>query len=143
MQLKDIDCSKLTVFISVAKMCVNEKCPYVIIDYRKNSNPYKAKFGDEWLNAIDESVGLSPYVCVTDLIDHIIKESQKIMNGTMYEKNWYFYHDALSLMTANQAREWMEKQKHGNKTYLERWLLPFNGMNRGTQYKFFASGELT
>ena len=91
--------------------------------------------------AIDESVALSPYVCVTDLIDHVIRESQSIMNGTIYEKNWFFYHDALSLMTANQSRDWMSKQKHGNKTYLERWLLPFNGMNKGTQYKFMPVGN--
>ena len=140
-QLKDIDCPKLTDFVAVAKKCKNEKCPYAIIDYRKQANPYKAKFGEEWLMAIDESVALSPYVCVTDLIDHVIRESQSIMNGTTYEKNWFFYHDALSLMTANQSRDWMSKQKHGNKTYLERWLLPFNGMNKGTQYEFMPVGN--
>jgi hypothetical protein len=30
------------------------------------------------------------------------------MKGTTHEKDWVFYHDALSLMTANETMEWMK-----------------------------------
>ena len=30
------------------------------------------------------------------------------MRGTIHENDWYFYHDALSLMTATSMMKWME-----------------------------------
>ena len=140
-QIKSIDLPGLPDFISAAKKCKNECCPYKVINYKTKANPYQAKYGDKWKDEIDKCVALSPYVCVTSMIDHIIKESQKIMDGTVYEKSWYFYHDALSLMTSKQSRDWMEKQRMGNKSFLERWLLPMNGMNKGTRYEHMPVGN--
>ena len=36
--------------------------------------------------------------------------------------DWYFYHDALSQMTANDCRKWMIQQD-----YWKHWLLPIHG----------------
>ena len=41
------------------------------------------------------------------------------MEGTQYENNWYFYHDALSLMTSARTKERMKQ-----KGYYEGWVLP-------------------
>jgi hypothetical protein len=46
------------------------------------------------------------------------------MKGTYHEDDWFFYHDALSLMTAMQTIEWMRE-----KDYLKRWLLPINQLS--------------
>ena len=59
----------------------------------------------------------------------MIKESASDMQGTVHEKNWYFIHDALSLMTAKSTMEWMSKKGHKAK-----WLVPQKCINIGTRY---------
>jgi hypothetical protein len=67
---------------------------------------------------------LSPYVCVTKMIEHIVAESALMFQGTKHEDSWVFYHDALSLMTAKEIVEWMkEKGLH------KQWLLPVMGLH--------------
>ena len=64
---------------------------------------------------------MSGYVSIADMIEFMVVESQRVMRGTYHEDDWFFYHDALSLMTATSTIEWMKK-----KDYLRRWLLPMN-----------------
>jgi hypothetical protein len=52
----------------------------------------------------------SSYVCITELVRHIHDETQKVMKGTKHEDDWYFYHDALSLMTAKDTIEWIKRR---------------------------------
>jgi len=56
-------------------------------------------------------------------------ESDRLMLGTKYEGKAMFKHDALSLMTARETREWMKKTKIAGRTLHERWLLPEAGLN--------------
>ena len=56
-------------------------------------------------------------------------------------KTGIFYHDALSLMTSNGCRKWMQNERHGEKSFLDRWLLPFNKMNAGTRYEHMPVGN--
>ena len=58
-----------------------------------------------------------------------------MMNGTAHEKDWYFYHDALSLMTSKKNMEWMSKTKVGGLKLSKRWLLPQLRVNKGTPYE--------
>ena len=95
------------------------------IDYRKFDNPYKERYGEEeWEEKIRATSQMSPYVCVTKMIEHIVAESAKMFKGTKFEDSWVFYHDALSLMTAKETVQWMKE-----KGYHERWLLPVNGLH--------------
>ena len=58
------------------------------------------------------------------------------MQDKIYQDNWYFYHDALSLMTCADSIAWMKKEgiyKH--------WLLPCNGLNKGTDYSDKPTGN--
>mmetsp|Transcript_15157 Transcript_15157/g.25127 ORF Transcript_15157/g.25127 Transcript_15157/m.25127 type:complete len:238 (+) Transcript_15157:240-953(+) len=66
---------------------------------------------------------MSHYICVTDMVEHIVRESARIFKGTTHEHDWYFYHDALSLMTAKESVAWMKY-----KGYYERWILPECGL---------------
>jgi predicted flap endonuclease-1-like 5' DNA nuclease len=99
----------------------------LILDHRLADNPYLSLYGEEeWEKKIKKSVTLSAYICITDMIEFMIVESQEVMKGTYHEDDWFFYHDALSLMTANATISWMRK-----KDYLKRWLLPVNKLSEG------------
>ena len=37
----------------------------------------------------------------------MVNVSQTLMNGSRFEKDWVFYHDALSQLTSNDTREWI------------------------------------
>ena len=57
-------------------------------DHRKTVNPYLAKYGkDEWEGHVNKCSGMSPYVSITDLVEHIVAESAKVMEGTEHEDN--------------------------------------------------------
>ena len=67
---------------------------------------------------------MTPYICITEVVKHIVTASAKLYKGTKYENNWFFYHDALSLMTSTATLEWMVKQG-----YFKYWILPVLGLN--------------
>ena len=69
------------------------------------------------------------YMCITTLVKEIHDSSQAAFVGTKHEDNWFFYHDALSQMTAKSTVKWMKD----NNIY-KRWLIPQNGCNKGTVY---------
>ena len=100
----------------------------LVVDHTKEANPYKSLYGEEWEQKIGESHFMKKYICVTKLIKHIHDKSAAVMKGTEYENDWYFYHDALSLMTANRTITWMKEQG-----YYKRWVLPL-GINKGTLF---------
>jgi predicted flap endonuclease-1-like 5' DNA nuclease len=110
-------------FRDLAKMSQNVNQPADLIqDHRQADNPYLSLYGEgEWEGKIKKSVTMSGYVSIADMIEFMVVESQRVMRGTYHEDDWFFYHDALSLMTATSTIEWMKK-----KDYLRRWLLPMN-----------------
>ena len=81
------------------------------VDYRTFENPYKAKFGDDWETVVGQATMLKPYVCVTEMVQHIHDESARMFLGTKFEDTWFFYHDALTLMCAKDTIQWMKEQK--------------------------------
>ena len=62
--------------------------------------------------------------------------TEQVMKGTVYETNWKIYHDALSLMTSAHARKYM-----ADKGILHRWILPQNGLNKGTRFAYSPIGQ--
>ena len=100
-------------------------CPHQHKDYRKDPNPYLAKYGeDEWRNEIEKTVFMKKYMSIRELIKKMYDNSKKIFEGTTHQEDWYFYHDAFSQMTANSTVEWMKAEG-----YYEKWLVPQNGCN--------------
>ena len=134
--LKELKIRSLQQILSAANDSALGSSPYTTTDHRKEPNPYLSKYGDEWRTVISKTVGLSPFVCVTSLVTYIIEESTRIMKGTVHEHDWYFYHDALSLMTAKTTLTWMEDMD-----YKKRWLLPMNGLNFGTRHHEKSAGN--
>eukprot|EP00957_Ditylum_brightwellii_P158048 12030873-Ditylum_brightwellii.AAC.1 len=52
------------------------------------------------------------------------------------QKQFFLYHDALTLMTATETKQWMEERG-----ILKHWILPKQGLNKGTQYKNAPTGN--
>ena len=48
-------------------------------------------------------------VSITLLVWHMYAETKKAFLGTGHENDFFFYYDALSLMTAKETMEWMEE----------------------------------
>jgi hypothetical protein len=57
-------------------------------------------------------------------VEHIVKETERMMRGMKHEEDWMFYHDALTLMTAKETIAWMKDKGH-----FERWILPANRLH--------------
>ena len=116
-----------------AQTCLDEDTP-ACEDFRKAVNLYDARFGEEnWMSAMKAACHMSPFVCITDMIEHIVTESAKGFEGNEHEDDWVFYHDALSLMTAAATIAFMNK-----KDYLKRRVLPVNGLTKEKDLVKFA-----
>jgi hypothetical protein len=91
-----------------------------------NRNPYETRYGTEWRSEMKKysRSGLGRFVCVTDLIEHIDRETAKCFEKTPYANNYYWSHDALSQMCDKRCTEWMIK-----KGFYERWIKPELGCN--------------
>ena len=68
-------------------------------------------------------------MCVTELVTKMHDRTKKAFIGTTHEDDCFFYHDALSQMTAKKTIEWMK-----DKGYYERWLIPQLGCNANTVF---------
>ena len=62
---------------------------------------------------------MQPYICITDLVNHMITATEKVKKGTKYEGKGLFFHDALSLMTAKETVWWMKETN-----IYKHWILP-------------------
>ena len=104
-------------------------CPYEIVDYRKSTNPYKERYGDTWEEEISKTVFMKQHMCIRELVQKIHDRSKEAFQGTVHESDWFFYHDALSQLTAKSTVDWMKQEG-----YYQRWLIPQLGLNDGTRY---------
>ena len=55
------------------------KPPELFWDFWKEENPYAARYGDAWKCKIKQVSSMSGYVCITDMVEHMITESAKVM----------------------------------------------------------------
>ena len=104
--------------------------PGETIDYRTFPNPYLEKYGaDNWERKVSESIFMKKYMSIRTLVKEIHDSSKAAFVNTVHADDWYFYHDALSQMTAKSTVEWMKTEG-----YYKRWLIPQKGCNAGTVY---------
>ena len=97
-----------------------------VVDYRKEANPYAKRYeGEDWKQYVLATKQMKALTNVQDLVTHIVEAGIERRKGTRHEDNWYFYHDALSLMTANETKAWMER-----KGWLKYWILPMWELNK-------------
>ena len=129
---------KLSVtIINETQLASNEDAPKTV-DHRVCSNPYESKFGDDWERHVQSSPTFSHSSYICNYIDHMMRESERVMQGTIHEKTWMVYHDALSIMTSRSTKEWMKE-----KGYLDRWILPSSDLydNLPSDARRFYAGK--
>ncbi len=82
---------------------------------QKEDNPYQARFGDAWRVKIKATAQLSKYCDVRDMI------AEYLVQETLRAGKKYFYHNALSLLTAKESIDYMRENG-----YLAMWIRPQN-----------------
>ena len=50
-------------------------------DHRKARNPYYSRYGDRWVEKLKSSSSMSKFLCITDMIRFMMKESENLMKG--------------------------------------------------------------
>lgn len=105
-------------------------------DCRNAKNPLEARYGPTWEIELKNCAEMKKYICITELVEHMVAQCKTLMAGTIYKDSWTFFHDALSLMTAKSTVEWMK-----TKGYYEHWLLPLEDLNVGTKYHGRPTGN--
>ncbi len=106
---KDLGFKNVTWFVAQSRYSLPGWCPPTE-DYTKHPNPYGSLFKDDWENKVSNSSTCNKSVSINKLIDHMIRETEKVFKGTVYEDKWYIYHDVLSLMTSAAARGYMQEK---------------------------------
>ena len=95
-----------------------------VINYQKEDNPFKARYGDNWEVEIQKCKEFNSIICVKELVRHINEKTKQAYQGTKYEDTYLFYHDALSQMTDRDCVEWMREEG-----ILSHWTRPVLGLN--------------
>ena len=92
---------------------------------------YQARYGRQWKNKVVEQLGKgNNAVCnVCDLMDHSIKEGNRLFRNTIYHNNWVIYHDALSAWWSQGGKENMS-----SKRFLHRQVRGLGLTNNDTRY---------
>jgi ribosomal protein S13 len=104
------------------------KCiyPYSFDYVEGQANPYEHRYGSEWIAEIHKVAhsGLTKVTCVTDLIEHIDRETKEAYKDTQYKHTYRWSHDALTQMCDAACKKWMIE-----KGYWNRWVKPELGLN--------------
>jgi hypothetical protein len=100
--------------------------PYSYDYVQGQANPYEHRYGSEWLKEIHKVAqsGLTRVTCVTDLIEHIDKETRAAFKDTIYADTYMWCHDALTQMCDGACKKWMQENGHW-----DRWVKPELGLN--------------
>ena len=115
---------------NIKKYAGEQKPSNLQIDHRKQPNPYKSKFGDEWKSAIARSATLRDKDNIRNIVEYMIEESRRIFNDGKCD--WHIYHDALSLFVSEENVEWMKsKMADSKRTYFDVFIFPQNGLSAG------------
>jgi hypothetical protein len=100
------------------------------IDNKKADNPYEFRYGSAWEDDIQSTKAFKKATCITKMVEHIVTATSEVMKGTVYENDFYFYHDALSQMTCNKTKQMMTTMGH-----IKPWILPLNDICRHNLFK--------
>ncbi len=99
--------------------------------YRKTVHPYRARYGDDWEYHLGNVTGMKSFCSIKQLALHYYNQAKAHFekHPPPEGKKWYFYHDALSLMTAKECRDELE-----NLGVWDHWLLPVLELDATGQY---------
>ena len=74
------------------------------------ANPYIAKWGSaNWESKLP---GKFKWMCITDLMDHVVEQGNVVFKGTTREHDWVIYHDRLSQWWEEESQAYLETKHH-------------------------------
>ena len=82
--------------------------------------PFKSKFGPDWWEQAIDRAALGGKVCVTELIEHMVKATKAALDGS---EDFHICHDALQQLFETKTREWMKERG-----YLDKFIFPVAGL---------------
>jgi len=77
-------------------------------------NPYLARAtpSRSWRDVARTDKGMGSFVCVTEMMKHVMWESAAFFKGTNREECWRVYHDGLTTWMAVDAQEYLKTLKN-------------------------------
>lgn len=84
------------------------------------SNPYEQRYGANWEQKFRESPAMKKVVGIHEMIDHIIKEGNRIFADTKRKDTWMIYHDHLKIFWEKETIEYMKSLKCPNEEQPDR-----------------------
>eukprot|EP00966_Prymnesium_polylepis_P280235 6475081-Prymnesium_polylepis.1 len=97
------------------------------------------RYGSGWREALHDDVGRGANAlrCVTDLMDHVVAEGNRLFADTPYASTWVIMHDALSTWWEKAAQEHLAALGFG----LDRQISAKGDTNEGTRYEGKLVGD--
>ena len=62
----------------------------LIKDHQQADNPYLSCYGTYWGDENIKAAKVHPYTCITNVIEHMIKECEMVFQGTKHANDWFF-----------------------------------------------------
>lgn len=97
---------------------------------------YEGKYGEDWRKHVIKKLSTDGYICVIELMDHVIKESIKIYEGTVHKDTFFIFHDGLSAWWEKDAQDFME-----SKGFKDRQIKNTNEGNKSNRYNEKVVGD--
>ena len=102
-------------FNKAMKHLVEEEAPDGVY-WLDEENPFAARYGSDkdewgveaWVTHLKSTSAFSGVLCIKDLIQHYAMRTKETYAGTKFEKNFFFYHDALAQMIHADTVAWMK-----------------------------------
>ena len=101
----------------------------IVVKHSEMSNSYKSLYRSQWNQEIFKTITIKRFISINTLVQKMYNNIKKLFQGTVYENNFFFYHDALSLMTSPSCKDFMKKTG-----IINHWILPQNKLNENTVY---------
>jgi hypothetical protein len=60
-------------------------------DNEKAANPYLSRYSEScWVDEMHTTTAFKKLVCITTVVEHIVRESENVSKGTEWEEKWSF-----------------------------------------------------
>ena len=75
--------------------------PTPLVKYhRKYNNPYFSRYGETWVEKLNNSSFVSKFCCTSDLNRFMVEEGENTMKGSVHEDDFLIVNNVSGLITA-------------------------------------------
>ncbi len=103
------------------------------MEYRPGG--YKLRYPHTWKEEVKVVISRK-YCCITDLIDHMVSEAERIFSNTIHANDYVIYHDALSLLMSAETQQYLR-----DKNFYHLFFRCLPGTNDNNRYAGKVVGD--